>query len=128
VSNSNFYLLVLTLTTLMSSSQGFPSRVQFSSLYSTYKTLLPPKLSSLDPRFFCRALFKALGLSEDDFRFGLTRVFFRPGKFKEFDQIMRSDATSLAEMVSTVAKWIIQSKWKKVQYATLSGVKRKEPN
>ena len=109
----------------MAKLQGFPSRVQFSQLYSTYKSLLPPKLSGLDPRFFCRALFKALGLSEDDFRFGLTRIFFRPGKFKEFDQLMRNDPESLKQMVANVNKWIVQSKWKKTQYAALSVIKRK---
>ncbi|CAL8140875.1 unnamed protein product [Orchesella dallaii] len=105
--------------------RGYPSRVQFSSLYSTYKGLLPPKLSNLDPRFFCRALFKALGLSEEDFKFGLTRVFFRPGKFKEFDQIMRTDPESLKQMVSRVTKWILHSKWKKSIYGAVSVIKLK---
>lgn len=27
-----------------------------------------------------QALFKALGLNDRDFKFGLTKVFFRPGK------------------------------------------------
>lgn len=34
--------------------QGFPSRAQFSELYNMYKKFLPPKLSSLDPRLFCK--------------------------------------------------------------------------
>lgn len=29
-----------------------------------------------------QALFKALGLNENDYKFGLTRVFFRPGKVR----------------------------------------------
>lgn len=29
-----------------------------------------------------QALFKALGLNEKDYKFGLTKVFFRPGKVK----------------------------------------------
>jgi len=85
--------------------------------------MLPAKLTKLDPRFFCRALFKAIGLCEQDFRFGLTRVFFRPGKFKEFDQIMRNDPESLKQMVAAVSKWIIQSKWKKMQYVVWSSIK-----
>jgi myosin-6 len=103
--------------------QGFPSRVQFVSLYESYKSLLPPKLSKLDPRFFCRALFKALGLSEEDFKFGLTKVFFRPGKFKEFDQIMRNDPDSLVQMVAAVQRWIVVSRWKKFIFGVLSTVK-----
>lgn len=30
-----------------------------------------------------QALFKALGLNDNDFKFGLTKVFFRPGKVKK---------------------------------------------
>lgn len=43
--------------------------------------------SSLDfCSFVFQALFKALGLNENDYKFGLTRVFFRPGKVR-FDLI-----------------------------------------
>jgi len=92
-------------------------------LYTSYASLLPPRLSSLDPRFFCRALFKALGLSEEDFKFGLTRVFFRPGKFKEFDQLMRNDPESLVAMVAKVQRWIVLSRWKKFIFSVLSSIK-----
>eukprot|EP00064_Thunnus_orientalis_P025176 superscaffoldBa00012083_g25512 len=59
---------------------GFPSRAPFHELYNMYQKYMPPKLTRLDPRLFCKALFKALGLNENDYKFGLTRVFFRPGK------------------------------------------------
>ena len=75
--------------------QGFPSRAPFSDLYNMYKTILPPDLARLDPRLFCKALFKALGLNDNDFKFGMTKVFFRPGKFAEFDTLMRSDPQHL---------------------------------
>ncbi|CAF4261001.1 unnamed protein product, partial [Rotaria sp. Silwood2] len=64
--------------------QGFPSRAQFAELYGMYKSYLPKELARLDPRLFCKALFKALNLRDTDFKFGLTKVFFRPGKFAEF--------------------------------------------
>ncbi|KAA8582948.1 hypothetical protein FQN60_015494 [Etheostoma spectabile] len=92
---------------------GFPSRAPFHELYNMYQQYMPPKLTRLDPRLFCKALFKALGLNENDYKFGLTRVFFRPGKFKEFDQIMKSDPDHLAELVKKVNKWLIHSRWKK---------------
>lgn len=104
---------------------GFPSRAPFHELYNMYKQYMPPKLCRLDPRLFCKALFKALGLNENDYKFGLTRVFFRPGKFKEFDQIMKSDPDHLAELVKKVNKWLICSRWKKVQWCTLCGIKLK---
>ncbi|KAA0711327.1 Unconventional myosin-VI [Triplophysa tibetana] len=102
---------------------GFPSRASFHELYNMYKQYMPSKLTRLDPRLFCKALFKALGLNENDYKFGLTRVFFRPGKFAEFDQIMKSDPDHLAELVKRVNKWLVCSRWKKVQWCTLSVIK-----
>ena len=76
---------------------------------------------------FFQALFKALGLDDKDFKFGLTKVFFRPGKFAEFDQIMKSDPDHLALLVKKVKKWLLQSRWKKAQWCALSVIKRKSP-
>ncbi|XP_040205919.1 unconventional myosin-VI isoform X5 [Rana temporaria] len=104
---------------------GFPSRASFHELYNMYKKYMPAKLSRLDPRLFCKALFKALGLNENDYKFGLTKVFFRPGKFAEFDQIMKSDPDHLAELVKRVNHWLVCSRWKKVQWCALSVIKLK---
>uniref|UniRef100_A0A665WRM7 Unconventional myosin-VI n=1 Tax=Echeneis naucrates TaxID=173247 RepID=A0A665WRM7_ECHNA len=104
---------------------GFPSRAPFHELYNMYKQYMPDKLTRLNPRLFCKALFKALGLNDNDFKFGLTKVFFRPGKFAEFDQIMRSDPDHLAELLKKVNKWLVCSLWKKVQWCTLSVIKLK---
>ncbi|XP_064488667.1 unconventional myosin-VI-like isoform X2 [Ornithodoros turicata] len=105
--------------------QGYPSRAPFADLYNMYKCYLPPELARLDPRLFCKALFKALGLNENDFRFGLTKVFFRPGKFAEFDQIMKSDPDNLAQLVRKVQKWLLASRWKKAQWCALAVIKLK---
>lgn len=40
--------------------------------------------------FVSQALFKALGLNEIDYKFGLTRVFFRPGKVSSFEFLLYS--------------------------------------
>ena len=85
----------------------------------------------MDPRLFCKALFKvsknislhklkfyvyvnrtvhfsfqALGLDDNDFKFGLTKVFFRPGKFAEFDQLMKADPENLKVLIDKVQKWL----------------------
>jgi len=88
-----------------------------------YKQFLPPDLARLDPRLFCKALFKALGLNENDFKFGMTKVFFRPGKFAEFDTLMRSDPQHLKVLVGKVKRWLLRSQWKKAQWAALSVIK-----
>merc|ERR1712128_344163 len=105
--------------------QGFPSRAPFSDIYNMYKKFLPPDLARLDPRLFCKALFKALGLDDNDFKFGMTKVFFRPGKFAEFDSLMRSDPENLKVLISRVKKWLLRSQWKKAQWCALSVIKLK---
>jgi myosin-6 len=62
-------------------------------------------------------------MKEDDYRFGVTRVFFRPGKFAEFDFIMKSDPENLASMVAKVQKWLLTARWKKTQWCALSVIK-----
>lgn len=105
--------------------QGYPSRTQFGELYTMYKQYLPPELARLDPRLFCKALFKALGLNDHDFKFGMTKVFFRPGKFAEFDQLMKADPENLRVLISKVKKWLVCSQWRKAQWCALSIIKLK---
>jgi myosin-6 len=102
---------------------GFPSRTAFQDLYDMYKSVLPPVLAQLDPRTFAKALFKALGLNEDDFQFGVSKVFFRPGKFAEFDTIMRADPENLKNLVNKVMEWLVRQRWKKIAWATVSCLK-----
>ncbi len=55
---------------------GFPSLVPSRTCTTcTYRCSHPSY-----PRTFAKALFKALGLNKDDFQFGVSKVFFRPGK------------------------------------------------
>ncbi|XP_026672649.1 myosin heavy chain 95F isoform X5 [Ceratina calcarata] len=104
---------------------GYPSRVPFQELYNMYKSYLPPELAKLEPRFFCEALLHSLKLNKKDFKFGITRVFFKPGKFAEFDKIMRSDPENLRKLVANVKKWLLRSRWNKMQFCALSVIKLK---
>lgn len=104
--------------------QGYPSRLSFNDLYAAYKRFLPPELARLDSHLFCRALFKAIGLNDQDFRFGSSKVFFRPAKFAEFDLIIRtSDSAHMAQLIAQVSRWLIKSRWRKVQYCSLTAIK-----
>lgn len=70
-------------------------------------------------------MLNSLKLKEKDYRFGITKVFFRPGKFAEFDKIMKSDPENLKEIVANVKKWLIKSRWLKSQFCALTVIKRK---
>ncbi|XP_028414571.1 unconventional myosin-VI-like isoform X2 [Dendronephthya gigantea] len=100
--------------------EGYPSRTSFNDLYKMYGKYLPEKLARLNPRTFCQALFRAVGMDPEDFKFGLTKVFFRPGKFAAFDQIMQSDPESLKALVSKVSRWIVVNRWKKAIWCAIS--------
>ena len=61
--------------------QGYPSRTSFAELYKMYESYLPANLRKLDPRMFSKILFKAIGLNQNDYKFGLTKIFFRAGRY-----------------------------------------------
>ena len=102
---------------------GYPSRTQFSDLYNMYKKQMPPKMAKLDARLFCRGLFRALGVDETDYTYGVTKVFFKPGKFAAFDQMMQADPAHLKELIRKVEKWLICAKWRWAQYGVLMAIK-----
>uniref|UniRef100_A0A2M4BA63 Putative myosin class v heavy chain n=1 Tax=Anopheles marajoara TaxID=58244 RepID=A0A2M4BA63_9DIPT len=104
---------------------GYPSRVPFTELYNMYSNYLPPELARLQPRTFCEAMLHSLQLNSNDFKFGITKVFFRPGKFVEFDRIMRSDPENLKSIVVKVKRWMVRSRWTKSIRATLCAIKIK---
>ncbi|KOB69509.1 Myosin vi, partial [Operophtera brumata] len=104
---------------------GYPSRAPFHDLHNMYKTYLPPKLQSLSPKVFCEAIVHSFGLSDKDYKFGVTRVFFRPGKYSEFDTMMKSDPENLRSIVDAVLSWLVKSRWRKSIFAVLSIIKLK---
>ncbi|XP_044727037.1 myosin heavy chain 95F isoform X2 [Chrysoperla carnea] len=106
-------------------AHGYPSRAPFADLYGMYKQYLPKELLTLEPRVFCEAMLHSLNLNSKDFKFGITRVFFRPGKFAEFDTIMKSDPENLKAIVQRVKKWLVKSRWLKSQFCALSVIKLK---
>ncbi|CDS41620.1 myosin vi [Echinococcus multilocularis] len=111
---------------LMLMQQGYPSRTQFGDLYSAYKPILPKELLRLEPRMFFKALFHAMGMNDNDYKFGVSKVFFRAGKFAEFDEILRMDPANLSKMVERARKWIICYRWRRAIYTVRSVVKLRE--
>lgn len=44
---------------------GFPSRAPFHELYNMYQKYMPPKLTRLDPRLFCKVSPPPLGFDPE---------------------------------------------------------------
>lgn len=104
---------------------GYPSRVPFTELYNMYKSVLPAELVKLPPRTFCEAMLHSLNLQGKDFKFGITKVFFRPGTFVQFDRVMKSDPENLRMIVANVKKWLVRSRWKKSVHCAICVIKIK---
>ncbi|KAI1727459.1 myosin head (motor domain) domain-containing protein [Ditylenchus destructor] len=102
---------------------GYPSRVVFSELYDMYHRSMPSRLAELDPRQFCQYLFKALGLRGNDYKFGLTKIFFRAGKMVEFDQLVKQDTAHVDVLVKKAHSQMLRLRWRKVQYGALCVIK-----
>ncbi|XP_063377350.1 myosin heavy chain 95F [Cydia fagiglandana] len=114
-----------TIAVLELMEHGFPSRAPFQDLYSMYSQFLPPRLRTLSPKLFAEAIVHSMGLSTADYKFGITRVFFRPGKYSEFDTMMRSDPENLRAVIDKVLAWLVKSRWRRSIFAVLSIIKLK---
>merc|ERR1739838_991813 len=75
--------------------KGFPSRMQFADFRQRYQILaasaIPPGF--IDGKLACEKLIDALQLDENEFRIGLTKVFFRAGIVGELEE-MRDERLS----------------------------------
>ncbi|KXJ14045.1 Unconventional myosin-VI [Exaiptasia diaphana] len=95
------------------------------ALHSDLKELISDSkdsfIKSLFPSEFAsdsQALFHALGMSDKDYKFGSSKIFFRPGKFAEFDEVMKQDPENLKILVAKVQSWLIRTRWRRAIYGT----------
>ena len=56
-------------------------------------------------------------------RINLFSVFFKPGKFAAFDQMMQADPAQLKVLIQAVEKWLIRARWRYAQYSHLMVIK-----
>jgi len=103
---------------------GYPSRTLFSDLYDMYAKTSSGQMARLDPRLFCKCIFHALGLNDMDYKFGVTKVFFRAGKFRQFDELLRHD--NVDALMQKAHSWLNRIRWKKAIYCVFSCIKIKK--
>jgi len=75
--------------------KGFPSRMQFNDFKQRYQILAASAIPAgfIDGKVACEKLIEALQLDENEFRIGLTKVFFRAGIVGELEE-MRDERLS----------------------------------
>uniref|UniRef100_A0AAF5Q2Z8 Myosin motor domain-containing protein n=1 Tax=Wuchereria bancrofti TaxID=6293 RepID=A0AAF5Q2Z8_WUCBA len=103
--------------------RGFPSRISYLSLYNIYQKHLPSKLMTLDAQLLCKCLFRVVGLEEKDYKFGLTKAFFRHGKFAEFDKIQHLSKENIENLIERISSWLYRFRFRRAQFAVICLVK-----
>merc|ERR1711962_476329 len=75
--------------------KGFPSRMLFADFKQRYQILAASAIPAgfIDGKVACEKLMEALQLDENEFRIGLTKVFFRAGIIGELEE-MRDERLS----------------------------------
>jgi len=98
--------------------KGFPSRMMFADFKQRYTILaaaaIPPGF--IDGKLACEKLIEALQLDENEFRIGLTKVFFRAGIVGELEE-MRDERLSkiIAQFQAYCKAHLMRIEYKKMK-------------
>lgn len=65
---------------------------------------------SVSDNDFLQTIFHCFNLNDDDYKFGKDKVFFKAGKFYEFDNLMKSNPENLKSIVVKAQKYLITLK------------------
>lgn len=94
------------IETIRISAAGYPARWTFSDFFSRYR-LLGSGASEAphgDERTACRAILAALGLTEEQFQIGLTRVFLRVGILAKLESLRTRKLTLSATTIQSTSR------------------------
>merc|ERR1712142_46443 len=98
--------------------KGFPSRMGFNDFKQRYQILAASAipLGFIDGKIACEKLIEALQLDENEFRIGLTKVFFRAGIIGELEE-MRDERLSkiIAQFQAYCKAHLMRIEYKKMK-------------
>ncbi|GBG25004.1 Unconventional myosin-VI [Hondaea fermentalgiana] len=102
---------------------GFPTRIAFEDLVETYKGMMPDEalhafevFCASDSRLFVKALFEAFGIPAENYKIGLTRVFFKSGMLDELNSVLSvaSSGSVPEEVAANFRLALVRSRWRGV--------------
>jgi myosin-5 len=91
------------LETIKISSKGYPTKRTLGEFIDRYRLLAPTKSWRDDPRALIPLVLNAVGLTEDKYQVGNTKIFFRAGQLARMEQ-MRTD--KLKKCVILIQKYM----------------------
>ncbi|XP_050522189.1 unconventional myosin-Va isoform X2 [Daktulosphaira vitifoliae] len=109
------------LETIRISAAGFPSRWSYIDFFSRYRILLKSnKINRNDPKLTCQRIVEEQIQSEDNYKYGNTKIFFRAGQVAYLER-KRGDKRKDCSITiqKTWRSYICQKKYKQIQRSVL---------
>ncbi len=96
---------------------GLPSRVNYNVFEPSIRGALPDELKDLflpfGPKKLTEGLCWASEIPKEDYRLGLTRIFFRAGRIFHMDNILQKmeHPAESKEIIHRLRRWIVRQRW-----------------
>jgi len=88
-------------------SLGYPTRVEYVTLYNNYHPRITnPLIKRMPAEKFAAAILIAFGIDENEYELGLTKIFFKPAKAAIFDEIMAQADNLTEKQTIRVLAWL----------------------
>jgi myosin protein heavy chain len=101
---------------------GFPNRTIYSEFVKRYYLLVPdvPR-NPQDPKPATASILKGLKIPESEYRFGLTKVFFRAGQLAYIEEIRERRIGEIVKVVQAAARgWVERKHFRQAREKSIS--------
>ena len=97
--------------------QGFPNRIAYAEFKQRYQILAAAAIPTgfIEAKSATEIIIKALGLTDDEAKFGNTKVFFRAGILGRLEDLRDEKITEILSAFQALARgWIARKIYKKL--------------
>jgi myosin heavy subunit len=101
---------------------GFPNRLIYAEFVKRYYLLVPdvPR-NPQDPKPAAASILKGLKIPESEYRFGLTKVFFRAGQLAYIEEIRERRIGEIVKVVQAAARgWVERKHFRQAREKSIS--------
>ena len=97
---------------------GMPTRVAYAEIARRFRDKLPAEVSAMfadaSDLSFCTAIMWAFEVGVDDFKCGLTKMFFKAGQMGVLEEVLECDWAAKGDFVTArLKKFVLRRRWRK---------------
>lgn len=101
---------------------GFPNRVIYAEFVKRYYLLVPdvPRNAN-DPKAASATILKGLKIAEGEYRFGITKVFFRAGQLAYIEELRERRIGEIIKGIQAACRgWLARQNYRSLRESTIS--------